>query len=263
MSFIQAVVLGIVQGIAEFLPVSSSGHLILVPTILGWQVQDIAFDAVIHIATLAAVFASFWEEIKKIFQGMFSKNKNYWGRLGWMIIVGTIPIGAIGFTFKDIIESSIRTPAIVAVSLIFWGVVLYLADRLVVNKPLEMVEKTGWKQSIFISLAQVLSLIPGTSRSGITMSAGMMTGLNRRTAATFSFLLGVPAIAAAGFLSLIEVMSGNTEVQFFPMIVGFIAAFLSGLLTIKFLLRLLDKKGFLGFAIYRVVLGILVWILLV
>ena len=263
MSILQALILGVVQGITEFLPVSSSGHLILVPSIFGWEVQDVAFDAVMHLATLAAVFTVFWAEVKKIARGMLSKKPDFWGRLGWIIIVGTIPISIIGLTFKDVIETSLRTPAIVAASLVFWGIILYMADRLVMRKPIEKVEKTGWKEGIFIGIAQAMALVPGTSRSGITMSAGMLAGLNRRTAAAFSFLLGVPAIAAAGFLSLGEVVSGSSGVGFLPIVVGFITAFVSGLFAIRYLLKLLEKKGFLGFAIYRIALGLLVWIILV
>ena len=201
MTIAQAVILGAVQGLTEFLPVSSSGHLILVPSILGWDIQDITFDAVLHLATLAAIFVGLWPEIHKIVHGLKTPKTDPWGRLGWMIVAATLP-AIVGFFFEDFIETALRQTWIVAVSLAFWGVLLILADRLMKKGGEAHVERTGLKRAMIVGCFQALALIPGTSRSGVTITAGLFAGLSRETATRFSFLLGIPAIAAGGALAV-------------------------------------------------------------
>lgn len=250
MSVIQALVLGIVQGITEFLPVSSSGHLILTPVLFGWQEQPLAFDAVIHLGTLAAILVALRDDLPKLFA-----NKC---RLGWTIVAATIPALAVGYLFKDQIETVLRSPLVVAVSLALWGVLLWAGDRMVKPGATADVTNVGYRRAIFIGIAQAIALIPGTSRSGVTITAGLFTGLSREAAARFSFLLGIPAIAAAGGVSLLDVVRGAEPLAALPLAVGFLSAFAFGVLAIRFLLKLLKTTSYVPFAIYRILLAVVV-----
>lgn len=252
MTILQSLVLGIVQGITEFLPISSSGHLILIPSLFGWPEQPLAFDAVIHLGTLAAVFVALREDLPKLFLNKF--------RLGWTILAATIPALTIGYLFKDQIETVLRSPIVVAVSLALWGVLLWIADRSLSTKPslTSDIQKISYHRAMFIGLAQAIALIPGTSRSGVTITAGLFTGLSRETAARFSFLLGIPAIAAAGGLSLLHVLNGSESVALLPLTIGFLTSFLSGLLAIRFLFKILKSTSYIPFVIYRIALAVVV-----
>lgn len=265
MSILQAIVLGVIQGLTEFLPVSSSGHLLLIPKLFGWSEQGVVFDAMIHVATLGAVFFGLFGDIRNIAGGMLKGRKpDAWGRLGWIIVLGTLPTVAAGLLFKDFIENVLRSPIIVVVSLAFWGIVLAIADRKLSRRTESNITKVGWRRALAIGAAQAIALIPGTSRSGITITAGLFGGLSRDVAARFSFLLGIPAIAAAGSLAILEVFQGKAEFELVPLIVGFICAFASGLVAVKLLLKLMRKASYLWFAVYRVALAVvvlLVWVL--
>jgi undecaprenyl-diphosphatase len=250
----QAFVLGVVQGVTEFLPVSSSGHLILVPELFGWELQPVSFDAVMHWATLSAVIAALWTDVKATAIGMFRGTQ----KLGWIILVATIPAVIAGLLFSDQIETTLRNPNIVAFSLAIWGVLLYAADRMMKQNATNDIRGVSWKQGIWIGIAQAIALIPGTSRSGVTITAGLFAGLNRETAARFSFLLGIPAIALAGAAGLRQIAGGQQAVDWLPLIVGFVTAFACGFMAINFLLSLLRSSNFVGFAVYRVLLAALV-----
>jgi len=256
-------VLGIVQGITEFLPVSSSGHLILVPELLGWPLQSAAFDAVMHWATLAAVIVALWPDVREVIVSVGSRKKSDWKRLGVMIAVATIPAVVIGLLFDEMIETTLRSPIVVAVSLAIWGVLLFIADRLMKPSAVSDVKRVGWRSVAWIGLAQAIALIPGTSRSGVTITAGLFTGLNRETAARFSFLLGIPAIALAGAAGMLDVVRGNAGVEPLPLAVGFVSAFAAGFFSIRLLLRLLKSGSYAGFAVYRVLLAaVVLWVFL-
>lgn len=251
MSVIQALVLGIVQGITEFLPVSSSGHLILTPVLFGWQEQPLAFDAVIHLGTLAAILVALRDDLPKLIE-----NKC---RLGWTILAATVPALTIGYLFKDQIETVLRSPMVVAASLAIWGMLLWAGDRHVRAGATVDVTKIGYRRAMFIGVAQAIALIPGTSRSGVTITAGLFTGLSRETAARFSFLLGIPAIAAAGGVSLLEVVRGTEPVATLPLVVGFLSAFAFGIFAIRLLLKILKSASYVPFAIYRIALALVVF----
>lgn len=253
MPVFQAIVLGVVQGVTEFLPISSSGHLIFFPTLFGWQDQGIVFDTVVHVGTLVAVVAYF----RKKLATLLSQR-----RLLFFIIASAIPAGFTGVIWGDNIERLFRSPAVVGWSLIGWGVVLGLADRY--EKRHAPVAVVGWKQMIAMACAQILAFIPGTSRSGITMTAGLFTGLSKITAAEFSFLMSIPVIAAAGaagFRDLAAAAYGSVPVA--PFLAGFFAAAVSGFLAITVLLRLLTKHGFFPFVVYRVAVGFMILVFLV
>jgi len=255
MTVVQAFVLGVVQGITEFLPISSSGHLILVPELFGWETQSLAFDALVHVATLGAIFVALWSDIAHIGKAMFKIKKDDWSRLGIMILVATVPVVVVGLLFRNVIETSLRSPVVVAVSLGVWGIALYLADRRVKKHPVTSVNQVSWSSALGIGLAQAVALVPGTSRSGITMTAGLTSGLNRETAARFSFLLGIPAIALAGAAAMLDLFQGQIDIGILPLVVGFFSAFFTGILTIQFLLNLLKRSNFAVFAVYRIVLA--------
>lgn len=263
MTIFQAIILGLIQGITEFLPVSSSGHLILIPEFFDWPLQSVSFDGIIHLATLTAVIVVFKTEITKIIRGFFTFNKkDQWGNLGWMIIVATIPVIIVGLLFQDQISSTLRRPEIVLGSLLIWGIVLLFADYLVGKKAQDKIELTGWKRVIFIGCAQALALIPGTSRSGITITAGLFSGLSRQAAAKFSFLLGIPAITAAGALAIYDTVGTGLDIDFWPLAFGFIAAFVSGFAAIKFLLWITTSGRYSGFAVYRIILAVTAFFIL-
>ena len=256
MSILQAIILGVVQGITEFLPISSSGHLIAFPTLFGWGQQGVDFDVMIHVATLLAIVWVLRTEVAAICRNFFSGNDR---RLGWMILVGTIPVVVAGVLIAGEVLDEVRTVKTVAYSLIGWGVVLWAADYYATRvKPRTTALKvTTWKQAVVIGLAQALALIPGTSRSGITMTAGLFSGLDRDTSARYSFLLAIPAIAGAGLLTLKEAFdAGGFSTEALPLIVGFVSAFLAGMIAIRFLLAFVKKYGFQWFAWYRILLGI-------
>ncbi|MBU1126213.1 MAG: undecaprenyl-diphosphatase UppP [Patescibacteria group bacterium] len=263
MTIFQAIILGLVQGITEFLPISSSGHLLIFPEVLHWPLQDYDFDVTIHLATLLAVIWVLRLEVKNILLGLFKKN-NKFGQLGWKIALATIPAVILGLVVSQHIDA-VRTTQLVAINLIIWGVVLWIADiyETRLKTSLSKVELLGWQQTFLTGCAQAIALIPGTSRSGITMSAGMFLGLNRETAARFSFLLGIPAILGAGALTFFDALENGLSTPIPALVAGFITAFLFGVIAIKFLLKFLVKSNFRYFALYRILLGISLLIFLV
>lgn len=256
MTWFQAAVLGVVQGITEFLPISSSGHLILVPKLLGWQVNSFAFDVAIHIATLLAIFVGMRKEIIALTKTFFTHNRDH---IFWKIIAATLPVVLAGLLMSDDILTMLRTTTVVGVTMIVWGAILWGADAASAQQKVlvKRVEGMHWWQALLVGVVQVFALIPGSSRSGVTMSAGLFAGLDRTTAAKFSFLLAIPAIAGAGIFAMMDVAEKGLDVPFSSMVVGFIFAFLSGTLAIRWLLALLTRISYRGFAIYRIVLGLL------
>lgn len=254
MSVFQAIVLGVVQGVTEFLPVSSSGHLIFFPKLLGWADQGLAFDAAIHLGTLLAVLFYFR---KKLFDLLFRDR-----RLLFLIILSAIPAAIVGGMFGDTIESAFRSPRIVAWNLIGWGIVLGLADWY--GKRSSVIQSVGWKHAVSMGIAQILALIPGTSRSGITMTAGLFSGLSKVNAAEFSFLMSIPVIALAGGKGVADLFASAWEsVPMAAVGAGFLAAAVSGFFAIAGLLRLLTKHGFLPFVVYRICVGAAILVFLV
>jgi len=267
MTIIQSIILGIVQGITEFLPVSSSGHLVLLPKILGWDYQGVAFDAIVHMGTLLAVIIYFRERIWSVLTGIFSrgKKKKDSRRLAFfIIIVSIVPAGLFGFFFKDAIEGAFRGLNVIAYSLIFWGIVLYIADKysasLVEKKEkLSDTNTLSLKQVLIVAFAQAIALIPGTSRSGITMTAGLFAKIDKKSAAEFSFLMSIPVIALAGLLKIIDLFTIGLEgLGSGVLVVGFFASMISGFFAISFLMKIVERFGFGFFAIYRIILGIII-----
>ena len=263
MSLFQALVLGLVQGLTEFLPISSTAHLRIVPHFLGWEDPGAAYSATIQLGTLAAVFIYFAADIKRLVSaallGLKERNFNYTDdtRQAWSIAVGTVPIAVLGLSFKDFIETEARGLEIIATTLIVLALLLMVSER--VGRQQGTIDRLGFWQIQFIGLCQALALIPGCSRSGSTIMGGLFIGLKRADAARFSFLLGLPAIGASGLLELLSLIKdGMPGEGLFNLGLGILAAAVSGYLSIGFLLRFLERRGTDLFSFYRIALGALI-----
>jgi undecaprenyl-diphosphatase len=263
-STLEAIVLGIVQGLTEFLPISSTGHLRIVPAFAGWEDPGAAFTAVTQLGTMAAVLLYFRGDLKRIARAWLRSlrdrdaRRELDARLGWYIVLGTIPIGIFGIVFKDQIETGARDLYLISIALIVPGLVLLLAERM--GKRDRPIERINARDGIAIGFAQALALVPGVSRSGATITAGLFMGLEREAAARYSFLLSVPAVVLSGLLELGTILGGEDE-QDTPIgavIVATILAFVVGYASIAFLLRYLATHSTLVFVVYRVGLGALV-----
>lgn len=252
MTIFQAFILGLAQGLGEFLPISSSAHLILIPWLFKWPDPGLTFDVALHIGTLLAVVAFFWKDWVALFKnGLGSGIKNPEGRLFWFLVVASIPGAIVGALLEQQAESTFRNPLIIAIMLLVMGLVLYLADRYGAKR--QRNETVSFGQSLIIGTSQALAIIPGVSRSGITIASGLSLGLTREDAARFSFLLSTPIIAGAGFLKLRHLTSAAFTP---PFIVGFVTSAFVGFLVIGFLLRWLRRNSFLPFVWYRVLLAV-------
>ena len=264
MSYTQAVVLGLVQGLTEFLPVSSSGHLILVPRVFGWPDQGLAFDAALHLGTLAALVAYFRGELIGLVVGSVSRG------LAVLVLVATVPAGLAALAFGHYIETSLRWPLLIAFTTAFWGIVMLVADRSAaepartpspMSRPAagDPLERVGWGQGLAVGCAQTLALIPGTSRSGITITTGLFAGLDRATAARYSFLLGIPITAAAGLKKAFDLSRGGLPAgEGGPLAIAILVSFLSGWFAVWFLVSYLKRRSLTPFVIYRLALAALI-----
>lgn len=255
MTILQAVILGLAQGLGEFLPISSSAHLVLIPWLFGWTDPGLTFDVALHIGTLVAVVLYFWKDWWELILKGFTDVRSVKGRLFWYLVVATVPGAIGGFLLEKKAETLFRSPILIAVMLIVMGILLYLADRRS-SKKVEM-NKITFGTSILVGISQVLAIIPGVSRSGITMTTGLLTGLTREGAARFSFLLSTPIIFGAAMVKLPGVIS-NPSVISGNFMIGVLISCLTGIASIGFLLRYVQTKTFLPFAWYRFILGVLV-----
>lgn len=266
MDIIHAIILAIVQGITEFLPISSSAHLILVPELLGWPDQGLAFDVAVHIGTLLAVLVFLKKELQQIIPAWFSGWRglswNTHGMLAWMLVLGTVPVGLVGLLAGDFIESHLRAVWVIGLSTLIFGLVLGWADRKG-DTNIETIEKLSWQQVLIVGGAQALALIPGTSRSGITMTAMLALGFSRVASAKFSFLLAVPVIALSGLLKTQELLSSASTVDWIPLIIGVLISALTAFLCMEWFMRFIQKVGMLPFVIYRIILAAVIFAVLV
>jgi undecaprenyl-diphosphatase len=260
MGWVEAVVLGVVQGLTEFLPISSSAHLRLVGELFGWEDPGAAFTAITQIGTEAAVLLYFRRDIARIVVAWLGslagrRHGDPDARMGWLIIVGSIPIVVLGLLFQDDIETTLRDLRIVAVALIAFSLILFWADRVGAKKR-ELPDLTVG-HGVAFGFAQAMALIPGVSRSGGTITMGLFLGYSRAAAARYSFLLAVPAVLGSGFFQAYEAVTGE-GVSWGPTIVATVIAFGVGLTVIAWLLRYLNRGSFTPFVVYRVALGLLV-----
>jgi undecaprenyl-diphosphatase len=255
LSTLQAAILGLVQGLGEFLPISSSAHLVLIPWLFKWNDPGLTFDIALHIGTLIAVAIYFWKDWLKLITKGLTDVRSTEGKLFWYLVAATIPGAVVGFLLEKKAETIFREPILIATMLILLGVLLYWADRRGV-KHIEM-NRITFRTSLFIGLSQALAIIPGVSRSGITMTMGLLMGLTREGAARFSFLLAAPIIFGAALLKLPFLIS-NPSIITINFIIGILVSFVIGILSIGFLLRYVQTRNFLPFAWYRFILGSLV-----
>jgi undecaprenyl-diphosphatase len=266
-SLLEAIVLGVVQGLTEFLPISSTAHLRIVPAFAGWKDPGAAFTAVTQLGTMAAVLLYFRADLVRIARAWVrslrdpNARRELDARLGWYIVLGTVPIGIFGVLFKDQIETGARDLYLIGVALIALGLVLLVAER--VGRRDRTIEQIRTKDGFTIGLAQALALVPGVSRSGATITAGLFMGFDRTAAARFSFLLSVPAVVLSGLLELGSILSGEEgeTTSLFGLSVATVLAFVSGYASIAFLLRFLTNHSTAIFVAYRVALGSLVLVL--
>ena len=265
LSWLQAIVLGISQGLTEFLPISSTAHTLIVSKLLGWPDPGAAFTAVTQVGTELAVVIYFRQDIARILKAWFasltkkSERANPDAKMGWYVIIGTIPIGIAGIAFKSSIETTARNLWLVAATLIVMGILLGLADRYAKHTKSETDINT--KNAVLFGLGQALALIPGVSRSGATITAGLAMGFKRDVAARYSFLLAIPAVFASAALTAGDI-SSDSFVNWPATIVATIVAFVVGYFVIASLMKYLQTRTFLPFVIYRIALGTLLMVLL-
>lgn len=271
MSIYEAIILGIVQGFSEFLPISSSGHLLLVPWLFGWEALDPsdkkAFDVALHIGTLVAVVGYFRKDlavyIREGAKAVFRRKEPVTpeGRLAWLLALSTVPAALVGAFFESWIDESLGTPLIIGISLILFGGVLWWADRTLGHRKLEQFSP---RDALLVGAAQALALNPGTSRSGITMSAARFLGFDRDSAARISFLMSIPVIVGAVVFKMVDLVAdGVPEDLIVPMIVGIITSGISGWVAVWGTLKLIRTRSFTPFVIYRVALGVVVILIVV
>ncbi len=266
MELLSAAILGIIQGLTEFLPVSSSAHLILVPWFLGWKPEGIAFDVSLHVGTAVAVLTYFWNDwihlAREVIAGL--KERNLFGnphrKLAWFLVVGTLPALVAGLAFEDKIEAYLRSPLITVFTLAALGALLWISERK--GKQNRSMDLYNWGDCLWIGFSQALALVPGVSRSGITMTAAMFRNTIRTDAARFSFLLSTPVIVGAGILegwrlvqAVRQPVEGMASTQWAVLFTGVLCAAITGFLCIKYFLRYLQTKTFVPFVIYRFLLA--------
>lgn len=266
MDILAAIILGIIQGLTEFLPISSSAHLILIPWFFGWQPNGLTFDVSVHLGTTIAVLAFFWRDWIRLAEEAWNGLKerkpfsNQDRRLAWFLMVGTLPAVAVWLCCGEVIENSLRSPIITVFTLAGFGALLLFADRKS-RKNREIGDYT-WADSLWIGLGQAMALVPGVSRSGITISAAMLRNSKRTSAARFSFLLSTPIILGATALkawelvkNIIRPMENAVPLQWMVLLAGIASAAVTGFLCIRFFLRFLQTKSFVSFVIYRFLLA--------
>ena len=270
MSWWQAIVLGIIEGITEFLPISSTGHLTIAEKLMGMPLDNeglIAFTAIIQIGAIAAAIIYFWQDIQRVliawWRGLWWKRarRQFDYKYGWAIIIGSVPIAVVGLVFKDEIETVLRSLWFVAGALIIWSGVIWLADKYATAKRVE--KDTTWRDTLVIGLGQCLSLVPGVSRSGATISVGLLRGFDRVTVTKLSFFLGIPALVAAGLLEVVtkyKHISGG--VGWTSTIIATVVSFGVGYVAVAWLLKFIQNNDFRSFIIYRFALGLILVALL-
>ena len=264
MDNLQIIILAIVQGLTEFLPISSSAHLVLVPQMMDWTDQGLVFDVAVHIGSLIAVLYYFRVEVKRMLKSwscsLVGGEADQDSLLAWWVIIGTLPAILVGFLLQGPIEEKLRSPWIVALASIIFGLILWYADATARRTRNEF--QLNLKDVLIIGCFQVLALIPGISRSGITITLGLFLGLTRKASARFSFLLAMPVIFASGVLQTVRMVTEVSPIGWDDLLLGVLLSAISAGLCIHYFLRLVDRIGMLPFVIYRVLLGVAILVLL-
>ena len=253
---VRATVLALIQGFTEFLPISSSAHLILPSQLLGWEDQGLGFDMALHLGSLVAVLFYFRRDLVQVSRAMLVQvgggQASDESRLGWHIVIATIPVLVAGLLFQDLAETSLRSVTVITTTTLVFGLLLGIADR--TAKQNRTLAQVNWQISLIIGLAQMLAIVPGTSRSGITMTVALFCNMERYAAARFSFLLSIPTIGAAASLKLLELL-GTPCINWSELIYAMVLAVLTAFVCIHYFLKLISTLGFLPFVVYRLLLG--------
>ncbi|WP_407308591.1 undecaprenyl-diphosphatase UppP [Desulfosporosinus sp. SB140] len=252
MSVFHALVLGIVQGLGEFLPISSSAHLVLIPWLFGWEDPGLTFDVALHMGTLLAVVLYFWKDWLRLIQAVFQRKASDEKRIFWYLVVATIPGGLFGLALEKKAETTFRSPLLIGIMMIVMGILLYLADR---KRQIRKMDTMTMADALWIGLSQALAIIPGVSRSGSTMTTARFLDIKREDAARFSFLMSTPIILGAGVLKLRHLTMAAINL---PFAVGVISSFIVGIISISFLLQYLKTSNFGLFVGYRFLIGVIV-----
>lgn len=257
MSIFQAITLAVLQGLTEFLPISSSAHLILLPVVMGWEDQSLAFDVAVHVGTLVAVVVYYRYDLLKIMSAwlgsLVGRGFNDRAKLAWYVGLGTMPVGLVGIGLSNATQETLRSPLVIAMATLLFALLLGWAEK----RAKEQRDSITLLDAVIVGLFQAIALIPGTSRSGITLTAGLLCGLKRDSAAKFSFLLSMPVIALAGALKMLELSQSNIAVSWNFMLIGAVVSAVVAYLSITWFLRLLNKIGMMPFVYYRLVLGVI------
>ncbi|MCL1040526.1 MULTISPECIES: undecaprenyl-diphosphate phosphatase [Shewanella] len=257
MDIFQVIVLALIQGLTEFLPISSSAHLILPAQLLDWQDQGLTFDVAVNTGSLLAVVIYFRRELFSMFTAwtgsLVSREQTQESKLAWWIILATIPAVIVGFTAKDFISTHLRNIEVIATTTIVFGLLLWWADKL--NREGFNEFQVGWKKALLIGIAQAMALIPGTSRSGATITAALALGLSREAAARFSFLMSVPVSLGAAILVVKDLLSSQEAIDYQALIIGTVLSFVAAYLCIHYFLKIISRMGMTPFVIYRLALG--------
>ena len=261
MDWLSSGFLAIVQGATEFLPISSSAHLIVLPAALGWHDQGLAFDIAVHVGTLIASVIYFGPDMRSILRAwsrsFVSRDMTSDAKMGWFIIIASIPVAVAGFLFHGLVETELRNPMVIGATTAVFALLLWYADKF--RRGQRTLESMNWKYAVLIGLGQAIAIVPGTSRSGITMTVGLLLGLSRKEAARFAFLLAIPAIAMAGGWQLLVLVSSQTETNWdvfaFAVVVSGIVAYL----CIHYFLKFIERVGMLPFVLYRLFLAVVIF----
>lgn len=265
MTLLQSIILGVIQGLTEFLPISSSAHLVLTPYLLGWKIpaeEAFVFNVLVQVATLVAVFAYYWEDVRDILKAMLEAlrmNKPFsdpQARLGWYILVGTLPAGLIGLAIKNTVEAAFNSPSTTAFFLLVTAILLFIGER--AGKKNKTIDQMNWIDALWAGFFQAAAVFPGISRSGSTITGGMLRGLERPAGARFAFLLSLPIMLAAGLLALMDLLGMQNLSSLLPIFIpGFVVAAITGYLSIRWLLGYLVRHSLLIFSIYCAGLAVL------
>ncbi|MBL4693534.1 MAG: undecaprenyl-diphosphate phosphatase [Magnetovibrio sp.] len=257
MPFFHIAVLALVQGITEFLPISSSGHLVLVPWLVGWEDQGVTLDVAVHVGTLGAVVVYLWRDIIMILAGLWrvikGKGVNDGARIGFLLVLGTLPVVGAGYWMHKAMPEGIRSIEVIGWATLGFGLVLWMTDKF--GLTLRRMEHLGVSDVLIIGISQCLALIPGTSRSGITMAAGRLLGMERVDCARFSMLLSIPAIVGAGVLKGLDLYKSGDVLQMNTALTGIGLSFVSALVAIALMMAWLRRASFTPFVLYRIALG--------
>ncbi len=265
MELLHIIVLALVQGLTEFLPISSSGHLVLPKELLQWPDQGLAFDVAVHVGSLLAVLVYFRHDVNRLLrawlQSLYTREQTADSRLGWYVITGTIPVCIVGLLFDDYIEANLRSIAVIATTTVLFGLLLGVADKL--GRFQYSLEDFNLKTALLIGASQILALIPGTSRSGITITTALLLGFERQAAARFSFLLSIPVILLSGGYKGLQLLLQDNPVPWGDIGMGAIVSGFSAYLCIDLFLRFINTVGMMPFVVYRLLLGgFLFWLVL-